>query len=133
ITPRAYTSVRVSTSSPDISACSGLMYLGRANQRAELGVERALGQRMRRRFRDAEIDDLRDRMIVANGHENVRRLQIAMDDALLVRVLHAVAHVEKQIDTLARVQAMAIAIRRNRLAADILHRKEWTALRRGAG
>jgi hypothetical protein len=43
----------------------------------------------RDRFGQAEVDDSRHRFPVYFGHQNVRRLQVSMDDGLLVRVLHA--------------------------------------------
>src|SRR6185369_2406993 len=40
---------------------------------------------------DAEIYDLRDRMKIDTNHEDVRRLQVAVNDCLLMRVLHSAA------------------------------------------
>ena len=44
------------------------------------------------RFGNPEIDDLRHRLAVVAGDQHVRRLEIAMDHALLVGVLHRLAH-----------------------------------------
>ena len=43
------------------------------------------------RFGDAEIDDLRHGHAVVQGHQDVRRLDVAVDDALLMRVLDGLA------------------------------------------
>jgi hypothetical protein len=46
------------------------------------------------RARDAEIEDLR---LAAFGDEHVRGLEIAMDDAAIVRVLHGLGHLHDQL------------------------------------
>ena len=55
------------------------------HRRSQVGVDRA-GQ--------AEVEDLR---LSRRIDEDVRRLQIAMDDALLVRVLDGVADLREQL------------------------------------
>ena len=74
---------------PVISACSGLMYSGvpielpsSVNSVCSVSV-------LRRRLGDAEVDDLRHRRRRRERDQHVRRLEIAMDDPLLVRVLDA--------------------------------------------
>ena len=52
-------SVRVSMSSPDISACSGLMYAGVPIACPNAVNERLLRQPLPGGLRDAEVDDLR--------------------------------------------------------------------------
>ena len=47
------------------------------------------------RLGDAEVDDLRDRHVVLERHQDVGGLEVAMDDALLVRVLDRIAHREE--------------------------------------
>jgi hypothetical protein len=43
------------------------------------------------RLGDAEVDDLGHRLAVLLGDEDVGRLEVAVDDALLVGVLHRLA------------------------------------------
>ena len=54
-----------------------------------------LYQRLRDGLRHAEVDDLRDRAVALQGHEDVGRFQIAMNDAFLVGVLNRCTHVER--------------------------------------
>ena len=51
---------------------------------------------MRRGLGDAEVDDLRDRLVPLQHHQDVRRLQVAMEDRLHVRVLHPLADLLEQ-------------------------------------
>src|SRR5690349_11312392 len=51
----------------------------------------------------------------------VRGLDVPVDDPLLVRVLHRLAHRDHQPQPLARRQALAVAVLRDRLALDELH------------
>ena len=44
-----------------------------------------------RRLGHAEVDDLRHRHAVVQRDEDVRRLEVAVDDAFLMRVLHRLA------------------------------------------
>ncbi len=54
---------------------------------------------------------------------NVARLQIAVNQSSLVRMLHGVTDLDHQGETLAGVQCMGFRIGQERLAADELHRK----------
>ena len=110
----------------------GAHVLGGADQRPELGVQRPLGQRLGRGLRHAEVDDLGYRATVLQGHHHVRGFQIAVNDAPLVGVLHALADLDEQIEPLANRQRVAGAVGRDRLPPDILHNEVRAALRRGA-
>ena len=57
-------SLRVSTSRPDSSACSGLMYSGVPTSWREAGEERLLGELLAGGLGDAEVDDLGHRHAV---------------------------------------------------------------------
>ena len=61
-----------------------------------------LGQLLAHGFGDAEVDDLGDRPDVMHFDQHVAGLQIAVDHALLMRVLHAVAERDEQLQPLAR-------------------------------
>ena len=59
---------------------------------------------------DAEVDDLRVGPALVLGDDDVGRLEVAVDDALLVRVLHALADAHEQGDALAQRQRVLVAI-----------------------
>ena len=56
-----------------------------------------------------------------------------MDDALLVRVLHAAAHAEEELEPLAQIEAVPVAVVRDRLAGHQLHDEVGESLVGGAG
>ena len=89
-------SLRVSMSSPLISACSGTHVSRRANELVQLRVNRLVRQPAFRRLGDAEINHLRHRHAVVQRDEDVRRLDVAMNDPLLVRVLNGLANLDEQ-------------------------------------
>jgi hypothetical protein len=49
-------------------------------------------------FGDAEVDDLGDCFLAGFGDEDVAGLDVAVDDALLMRVLEGVADLSKEIE-----------------------------------
>ena len=73
------------------------------------------------RLGHAEVDDLRDRLIVADRHKHVRGLDIPVDDSLLVRVLHALADLHEQLEPFPCGQSMPVAVTGDWLALDVLH------------
>ena len=75
---------------------------------------------------------LRHGPIALNGHEDVRRFEIPVDDAFLMRVLHAFAELDEQLETLTYGQTVAVTIRRDRFASHVLHREVRTAFGRAA-
>ena len=77
------------------------MYSKRADQGAELGEQRPLGQPLLGRLGHAEVDHLGHRPVVVHGHQDVRRLDVAVDDPLLVRVLDRLADRDEQLEPLA--------------------------------
>ena len=79
----------------------GAHVLQRPDELAVPRERRPLGQLLPGRLRHAEVDDLGDRLFVVASHQHVRRLQITMDDPLLVRVLHRVADRDEKFQPLA--------------------------------
>jgi hypothetical protein len=67
----------------------------RSDELRERREHRRVRQPPLRRLRDPEIDHLRHRHIVVLRHQNIRRFDVAVDHALLVRVLNRVAHLDK--------------------------------------
>ena len=95
MTPSEYTSVRVSTSSPDDLACSGLDVFRGSDDRPQPGENGIGGQLLAQRFGDSEIDDLWRRPAIDFGNQNIGRLQVAVEDGFLVGVLDPFADVHE--------------------------------------
>ena len=122
-------SARVSTSTPAVSACSGLMYAGVPTRLSPPRAEHRHAELRPERLRDAEVDDLRLRPVVLVGHEHVRRLHVAMDHALLVRVLHRLADGDEELEPLRDREAARVAVLGDREAARELHGEEGLPVR----
>ena len=92
-------SLRVSISTLAHLGLLGTHVGRRADELLERGEERLVGQASRRRLGDAEVDHLRAsrRVAVVDGHEDVRRLDVAVNDSLLMRVLDGLANLNEQI------------------------------------
>jgi len=73
------------------------------------------------RLGDAEIDHLRDRDSVMERDQDVRRLDVAVDDPLLMRMLHGLANHHKEIQTVVDAQTMPVAVFGDWDATDELH------------
>src|SRR5438477_12326943 len=95
-------SLRVSTPRALISACSGLMYSSVPTIGAVLREQGPLGQLLLGRLGDAEVDHLGDRLAVVERDHDVGRLDVAMDDPLLMCVLDRLADRHEQLQALAR-------------------------------
>ena len=67
----------------------------------KVGEERLLGQLLVGGFGDAEVDHLRHGHAVVQCDQDVRRLDVAVDDALLVGVLDGLADLDEQFQPLA--------------------------------
>ncbi len=52
------------------------------------------------RLGHAKVDDLADRPLVVFGHQHIGRLEVAMDDSLLMGVLNRLADRHKQFQPL---------------------------------
>ena len=99
----------------------------RADELGEPGEQRLVGELSAGRLGDAEVDDLHNRFVVVKRHQHVRRLDVAMDDPLLMRVLHRLADGDKQFQTLARCQLGLITVLGDGHAADQFHYEERPA------
>jgi len=104
----------------------------RADHHPELCVDRLRGQLLRRGLGHAEVDDLRHRLVVADRHQNVSGLQVAVDHRFLVRVLHPRADLQEQLQTLAVGQPVPVAVLGDRDTLDVLHHEVRPAVRRRA-
>ena len=93
-------SLRVSTSGVAELGLLRAHVLRRADQLAVLGEERLLGQPLLGRLGDAEVDDLGHRLAVVQRDQDVGRLEVAVDDPLLVGVLDGLADLDEQLQPL---------------------------------
>ena len=82
------------------------MYSGVPTRPPHSVIERPVGQRLRHRLGDPKVDDARDRPIVRRRHQDVRRFQVPVDDAFLMRVLNAVAQLNEQLNPVADRQPL---------------------------
>src|SRR3989442_1482153 len=82
----------------------------RADELLELREHRLVRQLLLRGLGDAEINHLRHRFAVVQRDENVRGLDVAMDDALLVRVLDRLADFDKEIEPFFGWKLVLIAV-----------------------
>src|SRR5262245_19846093 len=57
--------------------------------------------------------------------QDICRLDIAVDDSFLVCVLHCLADVHKQLESLDQANVVFVAVARDRDAADQFHHEEW--------
>jgi hypothetical protein len=105
----------------------------RANELLKLGMDRFVGQLSLGGFGDAEVDHLGHRHTIVQCDEDVRRLDVAMDNALLMGVLDGLAHLDKEIEPLAGGDMRLIAVVRDPNAAHQFHYEVGAARLGGAG
>ncbi len=94
-------SVRVSMSRLSSCGLLGAHIFRCADDLAEPSEERRFGQLAAGCLGHAEVDDLRHRLAVIQADQNIGWLKIAMDDPLLMRVLHGLANVDEKLQALA--------------------------------
>ena len=76
----------------------------------QLRVNRRVRQPAFRRLGDAEINHLGHRHAVVQRDEDVRRLDVAMDDALLMRVLDGLANLDEQVEPFLGGEIVLVAV-----------------------
>ena len=91
------------------------------------------GERLGHGLGDAEVDDLRHRLIVHHGDQHVLRLDVAVDDSLLMGVLHRLAHGNEELQAFFQRELVPVAVVGDRLAVDQFHDKVGPARFRAAG
>ena len=94
---------------------------GRADHLACFREQRGFDELLAERLGEAEVDDLDARRRGVAADEHVGRLEVAVHDALVVRVLHCVADLSHQRKARFEAQCMRFAERRQRPAFDELH------------
>ena len=107
----------------------GAHVLRRAEQAAELRRARVVDvDRPLDRLREAEVDDVRQRLAGLLVDEHVARLEVAMHDTALMRVMDRAAHRDEQRHARVDRQSMLVAIGRQRQAVEVVHREERAAV-----
>jgi hypothetical protein len=95
--------------------------------------ERAIAVALADGLCDPEVDDLRLRFPVHLGDEDVRGLEVAVQDALEMRVLDGMAYALEELEAAARRDAVLVAVLRDRHAGHELHHEVRPARLGGAG
>jgi hypothetical protein len=98
-----------------------------------LGVNGGIGESTFDRLGDAEVDYLGYGDAVAEGHQHVRRFNIAVDDALLMGVLDGLADLDEEVDAFAGAEVILVAEVGNPNASDQFHDKVGTTGGSGSG
>ena len=80
-------------------------------------------------LRDPEVEQLG---VTLSGDEHVARLEIAVDDVMVVGVLHGVDHTQTEPDSFGRVQPVLVGVAIDRRAGHVLHHEVRQAVRRRA-
>jgi len=88
----------------------GTHVLRRPDKLALLGIQGPLRQGLGQGLGNAKVDDLGDRPVLRERHQDVRGLEVPMDDPLVMRVLHRVADLQEQIQPLLDGQLVPIAV-----------------------
>ena len=82
----------------------------RADELMQLRIDRRVRQPAFRRLGDAEINHLGHRHAVMQRDEDVRRLDVAMDDPFLVRVLDGLADLDEQVEPFLGGEIILVAV-----------------------
>ena len=86
-------------------------HVGRgAYEQFEGGEERFVGQSLIGRFRDAKVNHLGHRFAILERDQDVRRFDIAVDNALLVRVLQGMADLDEEVEPLLGREMILVAV-----------------------
>ena len=84
-------SLRVSMSAPENVCLLGRHVFQRADHGAEQRGERFIREPAGRRFGHAKVNHLRNRLAVDDRHQDIGWLEVAVNNALLVRMLDGLA------------------------------------------
>ncbi len=86
-----------------------------------MSEHRLFDQPLTDRLGDAEVDDLRNGLVVVAGDKDVRWFQIPVNDSFLMSVLDRITDRNEQFQTFARCEVVLIAILRHRHTFDQFH------------
>lgn len=107
--------------------------LGRAEELRGAGDGGLVGELRADGLGDPEVDDLGMRLAVDHGDEDVRRLEVAVDDALVVGVLDGETDALEELEPALDGEPVAVAELRDGASLDVLHREVGVALLARAG
>ncbi len=99
----------------------------RANELFRGGEDGRIGQTALGCFGDAEIDHLRRWQTVVQRHQNIRRLEVAVDDTFLVRMLDGTTNLDEQFEPLASGKMVLVAVVGDLYPAHQVHHEERPA------
>ena len=85
------------------------------------------------RLGNAEIDHLGNGRSFVHGDQHVRRLEVAVDDPLLMRMLNGLTNFDEQLQSIPSRQVATIAVFSDRNTLDQLHDEERPSVLRRAG
>ena len=88
------------------------------------GPRGCVGQARLKHLGDAEIDHLHRGAVPLVGDEDIRGLQVAMDHAALMRMLHRLADLHEKLEALIDRRARRVGVSRDRRADHMLHGEE---------
>jgi hypothetical protein len=120
-------SLRVSTSSPPTCACSGLIYGRRAQELLESSEYSLVGQPtcVALAIRNQSLWEWH---AILGSDQHIGRLDVAVDDTFLVRVLHGAADLDEQVQALAVSELLLLAVIGDLDATHQLHHEDRAAL-----
>ena len=84
-----------------------------------------LRQRLVDRLGQAKIDHLRHRLAIVQADQNVRGLEVPVNDPFLMSVLDRLTNLPEQLESLLNGHPGIVAVRGKRNSLHILHHKEW--------
>ena len=117
---RAHRHRAVSTPPGRASTCSGLI---KEESRQPSGIKGTV-ERSRRPPMVGGDTEVQQLGLAVWCNQNVGRLQVAVEDATLVGVLHRITHERRKLDAFVRCQLPCVSVIRDRRADDQLHRDE---------
>ena len=85
------------------------------------------------RLGNAEVDDLGDRLAVLHHDQDVGRLDVAMNDAFLMRMLKGVTDGNEEFQALAGGEPILVAVLGDGDAVDVLHHEKGPPVIAGSG
>ncbi len=98
----------------DVMACHlrlfGAHVFGGAYDLAQLGVDSLLSEALVGSLGDAEVNDLGYGPFSLSGHQDIRRLEVAVNDPLLVGMLNPVAYLHEEMKSLLGGEPLGVAV-----------------------
>src|SRR5262245_37790353 len=87
----------------------------------ELSEERLVGETLLSGLRHSKVDHFGNGFVAMQGHQNVRWLEIPVNDALLVGMLHGRTDVKKELQSILRREIRLVTELRDRQALHQFH------------